>query len=221
MSATGETDARQYSSSRLALLWNAILLAAYVSLVAWLFRPLAAHLDSRLPNAWPILSCDRHYSAWAMAWESRTLFSNPWNLAHANIYYPAQRALFYGPTGFGALPYFAPVFLMTANPTLALNVTLLGGLAATTWLFHLVMRRWTESELAGVVAAATFLSNRFVLGYIPSAPHLAALQFFPLIAYLASRSQERLRVALALVPLIVLQSLTEPVYVAPAVLAPL
>ena len=200
---------------------DALLLVGYALLVAWLTWPLSAHLASHLPGVFRALDCDRHLSAWALSWSSRALTTDPWSIADANAYHPTPRALFYGQAGLGALPYFAPVFLLTGNPTLALNITLLAGFATTAWLFHLVVRWWTGSTLAGFVAAATFLSNRFILLYIPTTPHFAALACFPLIAYLASRPHERLRAALVLVPLIVLQSLTETAYVAPAVVAPL
>jgi hypothetical protein len=51
----------------------------------------------------------------------------PTALFDANALYPAPRTLFYGPTAFGALPMFAPAFLATGNPTLALNLVTIGG----------------------------------------------------------------------------------------------
>jgi len=52
-------------------------------------------------------------------------------------------------------------------------------------------------------------------------PHLAALQFFPLIVLLASSNLDRWRSVLALTALATLQGLTDLVYIAPAVLGPL
>jgi hypothetical protein len=195
-------------------------LAVYAVIVAWITWPLVTTIRTGFPAVFAALNCDRHLSAWTLAWSSRSLLTQPTAIADANIYHPARGGLFYGQAPFGALPYFAPVFLLTANPVLALNLTLLGGLAVTAWFFHIVVRRWTGSDLAGFVAAATFLSNRFVLGFIPTTPHRAALQFFPLIAYAASRPLTWVEIIL-LVPLIVLQCLTDCVYIAPAVLAPL
>jgi hypothetical protein len=193
-------------------------LVIYPAVVAWLTWPLAAVIDTLLPGIHRPLDCDRHLSAWAMAWSSRALVEGPWAIADANIYHPAENTLFYGQAGLGALPYFMPAFLSTGNPVLALNLTLVGGLVVTACLFHLVVRHWTGSSLAGFAAGATFLSNRFVLGYVPTAPYLAALQFLPIIALLASRRHERMRDALLLVPLVVVQCLTDPVHVSAGVL---
>ena len=61
------------------------------------------------------------------------------------MYYPTRYALFYGSTAFGALPYFAPTYLISGNPVLALNLVLLSCVALTAWTLHIVVARWTGS----------------------------------------------------------------------------
>jgi 4-amino-4-deoxy-L-arabinose transferase-like glycosyltransferase len=92
-----------------------LLLVLYATLVAWLTWPLAAHLTSHLPNTQPACNFDTLHMAWALAWQSRALVSAPTTLPDANIYHPTPHALYYGETGFGALPYFLPVFLATVT----------------------------------------------------------------------------------------------------------
>ena len=155
-------------------------LAVHATLVTWLTWPLARHLATHLPNT--VLTCqsDTLLITWALAWMSHALVTAPWTLADANIYHPAPHALFYGEAGFGALPYFLPPFLITGNPTLAINLTFLVSLALTAWTLHLVVYRWTGSHLGGAVAGWTFLANRWVNWlWIPSAPNYAVLQYFP------------------------------------------
>ncbi|MDG2049007.1 MAG: hypothetical protein P8M78_02480 [Myxococcota bacterium] len=195
-----------------------LLPAFYVGVVIFLCWPLVTQIDTHFGGVTEFNS-DRQLSAWAMAWSSQALVTDPLGIANANIYYPSLSSLFYGQIGFGALIYFSPVFWLTGNPVLALNVTLIGGLACTAWLFHIVIRDWTGSNWAGLLAGIAFLSNRYVFGYIPTAPHLAALQFFPLIAWLTARHLKSLRGTLLLSLLIALQCMTEPVYVAPGVVA--
>ena len=202
----------------LRALW---VLAFYLVGVAWLTWPLAGSLSSALPCP-TIFMHDIYYSTWALAHESHTLLTAPWRIADANIFHPTPSALFYGPAGLGALPLFAPVFLATGNPTLAINVTFLVGLALTGAAMHVVVRRWTGSDLAGVVGAATLLANQWVIwAFVPTAPHWAALELLPLIAFVAAAPFPSMRAALRLLPLLVLQCLTDLVYVAPAVLGPL
>jgi hypothetical protein len=199
------------------------LLAGYLALVLGLTWPLASALTTRIVGlSTAFAPFDAYYSAWALSYVGRRLLTAPSHLGAANIYHPAADALFYGPAGLGALPFFAPPFFLTHNPALALNSTLIGGLAMTAWTLHLVVRRWTDSSLAGAIAAATFLTSDWATWhFIPTAPHVAALQFAPLIAFLGSRPISRPREAVLLFFLVVVQCLTEPTYVAPAILAAL
>ena len=186
----------------------------YAGVVVWLTWPLARHLTTHLPGGRP----DALYMAWVLAYESHALTTAPLALLDTNIFHPARRTLFYGDTGFGMLPYFLPTFVLTGNPTLAINVAFLGCIALTASALHLVVHRWTGSHLAGLVAGWTLLTRPWVLWeFIPSAPSYAVLQYFPAIVLLAA-TPERL---LPLLPLVVLQCLTDVVYVAPAVLVPL
>jgi hypothetical protein len=165
---------------------------------------------------------DLLYSTWVQAWDTHALVTAPSTLAQANIYHPTPDAWFYGPTALGAVPLFAPVFLLTGNPTLAVNFAFLMAVGLLGTTTHEVVRRWTGSELAGFIAATTVLANQWLLwNFVPTTPHLSAIYLLPVIAFIAATRLESTWWAIGLVPLIVLQSLTEPLYVAPAVLGPL
>jgi hypothetical protein len=208
-----------------AALYVVALVAGYTALVSWLTWPLASSALTSLPfvGVVPNLSYfDLYYSVWALSHESLSLVSTPALFADANIYHPAPAALFYGPAAIGALPLFAPVFLATGNPALAINVTFIIGLALTGAAMHVVVRRWTGSDLAGLVGAATVVANQWLVwGFVPTAPHWSALYCLPLIAFMAATRLESFKAALVLVPLVTLQCLTDIVYVTPAVMGPL
>jgi hypothetical protein len=197
-------------------------LVFYAAVVAWLTWPLATRLGEALPGTRAGTRFDGLYAGWVLAHETRALGTAPSTLLDAAIYHPARRTLFYSLTAFGALPLFAPAFAATGNPTLALNVLFLGGVALTAWALHVVVAAWTGLELAGLVAAATFLANRWVLWeWIPTAPQYAALCWFPFVVALAAARAPTARTLATLGVLVVLQSLTDLTYVAPAVFAPL
>ena len=205
-----------------ALRRTAAVFAVYLVLAGCLTWPLAAHLTTHLPATFPGSAFDPLYSGWALAWESHVLAHGSLNIANANIYYPARDALFYGPVVLGALPYFAPTYLSTGNPTLALNLLLLGSIALTAATIHLVIYAWTGLHAAGLVGAAAFLANRWLLyTFIPTVPHLSVLFYLPLIVMLSARAVLSLRGALLLFGLVVAQCLTDVSYVTPAVLAPM
>lgn len=199
-----------------------IVVILYASLVTWLTWPLARHLPTHLP--WTSLGhyFDSLYSIWALAWESHTLAHGSLDLANANIYHPVSDALFYGPVAFGALPYFAPTYLLTGNPALAVNVLLLVSFVLTATATHLVVRAWTGLETAGFVAALALLTNRWMLvSFVPGVPHLSVLWYFPLIVYLSAGRHAPRRSNALLLLLVVLQGAVDVVYIATAVLAPL
>jgi hypothetical protein len=184
--------------------------------------PLGRQLSAYLPRVNVACDFDTLYSAWILAYETHALTTAPAEFAQLNIFHPADHVLFYGPTEFGALPFFASVFLVTGNPALALNLTLLGCIALTATALHLVVYRWTESHLAGFLAGWTLLTTRWTLWeWLPTAPHDAVLQYFPLIILLGTTVSRRLGYILGFGALVALQCLTDPVYVAPAVIGPI
>jgi hypothetical protein len=199
------------------------VLGGYLCLVLVLTWPLGAHLATHLPDTAPGCRFDALKGAWLLAHWSRVLAHPCWTcLLDGNIYHPTQHALLYGPLALGAIPYFAPPFLLTGNPALALNLTFLVGVAATATALHLVVARWTGSHAAAFVAGLAFLTTRWVLWeWIPATPWFASLACFPLIIFLAARRDPRLQVRWALAAAVALQCLTDPIYVAPAVLCPL
>lgn len=196
-------------------------LAAYGLVVLWLTWPLAYDAGSRLPNTHVACTFDTLFVAWALSHESKTLVTDPMQLAEAPIYHPTENALFYGDGGFGALPLYMPVFLLTGNPALAVNFTLLAGIALTAFALHAVVHRWTGSEAAGFVAAWTFLMNGWTLWhFVPSAPIYAVLVFFPFIIFLAAKPRLRVGEVVRLALMVVAQSLASLVYIGGAVIGP-
>jgi hypothetical protein len=199
----------------------AAALLGYAALVGVLAWPLPARLGTHLPSVHVSSEYDSLFLAWALAHQTRALSRAPAEFPHGNVFHPARHALFHGETGIGALPYFAPVFLASGNPVLALNVMVLVCVTLTAWALHVVVQRWTGSHVAGFVAAATLLTTRWVLpGGIAGAPNYAVLQYFPFVVYLAADTRAGAARTVALVAAIVLQSLTS-VYTAAAVFVPL
>ena len=190
-------------------------LALYAAAVTWLTWPLALFLSTRLPGT--PTAYDALFTAWVLSWETHALATDPSRLLDTNIYYPTKRTLFYGPTVPGLLPYFAPPFVLSGNPTLALNLTTLASVTLTAWTLHVVIWRWTRSHLAGVIAACAWLTNRWVLWTAALVPQWAVVQYLPLIVALTASPAPSFRHAALTLPFILLQCLSEPMYVAPAV----
>ncbi|HEV7734393.1 MAG TPA: hypothetical protein VGR62_19625 [Candidatus Binatia bacterium] len=198
------------------------LLTLYLVVMAILTWPLVTSIGTHHLLSWWGTPFDLYQGAWAMAWQTDVLFHRSAVMADANIYFPDHGALFFGQTGWGALPLFAPAYLLTRNPTYAINLTFLFGVALTACGIHLVVRRWTGSTIAGGVAAATFVTNPWMTTWFgPTAPQWAALMWLPWIALVASRRPMCVVDAVWLALLVALQMLTDPVYLLPGLLVPL
>jgi len=195
-------------------------LLGYTAVVVWLTWPLG-----RSPGTLAMfraLASDGLFTTWVLTWQSHALAHAPAHWFDGNIFHPTTHALFYGPMGIGALPLFAPPFLVTGNPILAANVTFVGGVVLTATTLHLVARAWTGSHAAGTVAGLAFLATRWTLqDWIPGPYHWSALFWMPPIVHLVARRTLSTRAVLALAAVLAMQCSTELVYVAPAVLAPL
>lgn len=206
--------ARVTPERRGALAHAGLVLAGYVAVVVALTWPLAAHVTTHLVHTAGPVDADIHYLGWALAWQSHALATDPLHFAEANIYAPAPHALFYGNPGFALVPFFAPVFWATGDPTLAYNLTFITNVALTATALHLVTAWWTGSHWAGIAAAFTYLTANGgppLAGFLPV---YAAFSAMPLVIALVSRPVLTVRSALVLGGLIAYQCLTDVVYVA-------
>jgi hypothetical protein len=192
----------------------------YAGAVVWLTWPLTSLATMHYAKTMMTALLDVPLVMWALAHESRALF-HPASFGQAGIYHPTPYALFYGEAALGSLPLYAPVFLATGNPVLAINFVFLGGIAMTATMLHAATQQWSGSHLGGVVAGTTFLATPWVLwGWVTTAPNYAVLFYIPAIMVLAARLAPGWRPTLRLGGIVAVQGLTS-VYVASAVAAPL
>jgi MYXO-CTERM domain-containing protein len=194
----------------------------YLAVTVWLTWPLVTELDRVLPCTNLACTVDTLYSAWAMSWQSHALATAGVSAADANIFYPTPDALYYGPAGFGAVPYFAPIYLATGSAAVATNLFLIISVGLSATAMHWVVQRWTGLAGAGVIAASMLLLHPWYLwGFVATTTHLSPLQYFPFIVWLAASPLASWTRAVVLAGLIAAQCLSDLVYVAPAVIAPL
>lgn len=197
----------------------AAALALNLGAVTWLSWPLATVITTHVAEGG--LRCDTQYAAWALAWQTHALGTDPLGIADANVYAPTRHALFYGPPGFGLLPLFAPVFVATGNPTLAINLASFGGVLLAVLGLHLLVWRWSGCWTAGAVAAVVAWTTPTLTAFAAENPQGSALAPLPALVLAGLASAYDRRALLALIPLAVLQCAADLVYVTPATLAPL
>ena len=194
-----EAAGRASTRSSIAVL---ALFAALSTLHTW---PLASGLNalSRHDNADAVLN------EWAISWVAHQLPRDPLHLFDANIFYPEPNTLAFSEHLMVQAVMGAPL-LWAGVPTLLVhNLLILAGFTLTGWTMALVLRRWTGSWSAGILAGMVLAFNSHSLSRIA---HLQAVhaEFLPLAMFALDRllAHPRIANALKLSLAFVLQSLT-------------
>jgi len=187
-------------------------LAFFVGIAVLHSWPLAsdpAHL-ARLDNH------DAELNTWIVAWVAHALPRQPLSLFEAPILYPEHRSLAFSEHMLVPSVMGAPLLWSGVSPVTVYNLLIIAGLALSGWSMYLLMRRWTGSEWAAIVAGLVYAFNAHTLTRFV---HLQAqhVEFFPLMLYALDRviadhstslrAGGRRRHALLLAAAFVLQSL--------------
>ncbi|MGH7789719.1 MAG: hypothetical protein ACRERC_22805 [Candidatus Binatia bacterium] len=167
----------------------------YFAAALFATRPLASagadHIISRLSPE------DVLHQIWILGWDMHALTTDPGKLFQANILYPARDVLAYSDHMLGALPLFAPLWLLTGNPLLAFNGVTFAGFLLSALFMHLLIRRWTGSPLAAYVAGVSFAFAPWRLVNFHW-PHLLSVQYLPLLLLALDRAALTGRVGIGL-----------------------
>lgn len=147
----------------------ALLYAALTVLMTW---PLASRLNLMEAG-------DSSYFAWAMAWTTRALMSDPLGLPHANTLHPLRYALFLDEPIVATSILSLPLRLFTSDPIVILNLMRLLTFFLTAIGVRALGLSLGLSPLAAFAVGAwfSFSSNR-----VSTPAHLSVLgtQFLPL-----------------------------------------
>lgn len=152
---------------------------------------------------------DTVLNEWIVAWVAHQVTSDPWRLFDANIFYPEPNTLAYSESMIVQSLIGAPILWLGGSPVLTYNLLVIGGFALTGFSMCLVMRQWTGSWTAGLVAGCLYSFNAHSLTRIP---HLQALhvEFLPPALLVLDRllRQPTTRRVVSLAGWFVLQALT-------------
>ncbi len=185
----------------------------------WPLAALALFALLAVLHTWPLATApgtlsrndngDAVLHEWIMAWVAHQVITDPLHLFDANIFFPDRYTLAYSDHLFVQSLIGAPFLWAGASPVLVHNLVLIVGFALTGWTKSLVVRRWTDSRMAGLVSGSLVAFNAFSLTRLPQIQDLH-LQFFPLALFALDRLLLSLRTrdAVKLAGWFVLQSLT-------------
>ena len=154
-----------------AVLWVAVL---YSLLTLALAYPLPTHLATYAFRN----GADTGLLTWILAWDAHAFLHQPFSIFEANIYYPAHHTLAFGENLIGSAFISAPVYWITGNPVLAMNIIALTSCVLCGIGTYLLGRRLGMSSVAAMLAGLIFAFSPprfFRIGQL----HLAAVQWIP------------------------------------------
>jgi hypothetical protein len=133
-----------------------IFIALSIYLIATLIflHPLPFHLADRICE-----NGDAYLHLWIFSWEAHTLFHSPADFWNGNIFYPEGNSLALSELVLPIVPIFAVFRLITGNPLIAYNTTLLlsfplSALSMLALVFYLT-RRFPAALIAGFIYGFT------------------------------------------------------------------
>jgi hypothetical protein len=152
---------------------RAIVLAVCVLLAVLHTWPLALHPGRYSQND----NADTQLNEWILAWVAHQLPRDPLNLFEANIFYPAHDALAFSEPLLVPALMGAPIAWLGGSPVLVYNLVLIAGFALTAFVTCMLVRAWTGSIAAGLVAGSVFAFNTHTLTRLP---HMQAIHLYGL-----------------------------------------
>jgi hypothetical protein len=168
--------AGNYRSSSLALLF-------YLCLAVVTTHPLWLHLAEAVPGdiGDPLLN------TWILAWDTHALLTDPFHLFDANIFYPLSHTLAYSEHLLSTAALGLPLGLVSGEPVVAYNLSLLLSFPLAGLGMYLLVLRWTSQRQAAFLAGLAFAFAPYRLAAIAHL-QLLSIQWLPFSLLALDRS---------------------------------
>jgi hypothetical protein len=124
---------------------------------------------------------------WILAWDVHVLATAPLGLFDANIFFPAAHTLALSEHLLGVLPIYAPIAIASGSPVFAHQATLLLTFVGAFVAGFALVRAWTGSAAAALLAGSLFAFSPFRGGHLGGL-HILGGWYLPLAVLLLWRS---------------------------------
>lgn len=171
--------------------------------VLW-YAPSSLSPASAVPDAGDTL-----HIAYILAWDAHQIVRDPFALYESNSFFPYPHSLAFSEQLLPEALLVAPIQWLTGNAILAANASAMLGLFLSALAMWLLIREWTGSTAAGVIAGLIFAFNTFTRAEAPRL-HLLHMQWWPLALLMLTRyaRDRRPRQAWAFAAFLLLQGLS-------------
>lgn len=153
------------------LIPSLVAFIVYLAMACWRTWPLVTSLETHIASD----PGDSYLLTWILAWDTRTLFHQPMRLFDGNIFYPHENVLAFSDHLLGALPVFAPFYLISGSAVTAYNLMFIVSFALSGWAAFALARHWTRAFWPSLAAGALF---GFALYRLAQISHAQLLNFF-------------------------------------------
>jgi hypothetical protein len=109
---------------------------------------------------------DGQFSIWNVSWVARTLVADPLHVFDANIFYPHKTTLAYSEANLLPGAVGIPVYWVSGNPWLTLNVVMLFAFASAYLCAYLLLRHLTGNRAAAAAGAILYAFCPFVMSHL-------------------------------------------------------
>jgi interleukin-like EMT inducer protein len=194
---------------RLSATQHGAVLGGYLALLVLFTYPLVRDPGHLLPY-----HKDPMMYGWTMVSNTRRLLSNPLTVFHGNTFYPygnvvAHSDLLITPTLFPA----GPLYLLTGNPVLQYNLTLLLWWALSGWATYVLAFALWRSHVGATIAGVAFMVSPFRTDFYPEFQMQLAFPIpLALLALLRFLETQRTRYLAATLALLWVEALASMYY---------
>src|SRR5258705_8826574 len=109
---------------------------------------------------------DGQFSIWNISWVARSLVADPLHTFDANIFYPHKTTLAYSEANLLPGAIGIPVFWVSGNPWLTLNVVMLVAFASAYLCAYLLLRYLTGDRRAAAAGAIVYAFCPYVMSHL-------------------------------------------------------
>jgi hypothetical protein len=150
----------------------------FTLLTAVLTYPAVFNLSTNLGGG------DDAFNCWALAWGTHAIMTDPLNVFHANIFYPAGNSFAMSEHMLGWMPFTIPLSLFGADPVCIYNFLELLTFVLCGCGAYLLTYRYTQNRYASVVSGIffAFCTIRFGVQF-----HLLTVQWLPFMLFFLDR----------------------------------
>jgi hypothetical protein len=136
-------------------------IVGFTVLAVVLLAPLSLH-----PAGLARLDGDGQFSIWNIAWVAHALTTDPLNVWNANIFYPSRMTLAYSEANLMAGLLAAPIYALSHNPFLALNLVLIASFVLSALAMFALVSYLTGDQRAGAISGIAFAFCPFVFAHL-------------------------------------------------------